>query len=283
MSMYETEAYEGPFGGQFEQEYAGEMYGEFGELNENELAAELLEITNEQELDRFIGNLVKSVGQFARSGVGKAIGGVLKNIAKTALPVVGSAIGSFVAPGIGTAIGGKLGSLAGGLLEVNEAETMGEEEAEYAAARRFVQFGRATARYGRMAPPNVPPPAVARAAAIAAARRYAPGLVQRRTPSFRDRRSERRSAYGGAPSGGGRGYGQRPDSGYRGGRGYGRPRRPAPGVAWGAWQPADAWMNWPDEPVSGGPYGGGNGGYDGGSDNRYDNDGGDDQGWFEQE
>ena len=68
-----------------------------------ELAQELLEITNEAELEEFLGKLVRRVARgasaFMRSGVGKAVGGVLRNVAKTALPMVGSALGSFVAPG----------------------------------------------------------------------------------------------------------------------------------------------------------------------------------------
>ena len=155
---------------------------------------------------------------------------------------------------------------------------MGEQEAEYEAARRFVQFGQATARYGRMAPSNVPPPAVARAAAIAAARRYAPGLLRRRAPSFRDRRTERRAGLRRHVRLGTRLRVRTPDYGYRGGSGYGQPRRYGPRRGPGAWQPSDAWLTWLDEPPSGGPYDGGNGS---GGDGGYDDAAGDDQGWFE--
>src|SRR5436190_6203108 len=100
MSVYETfETYEQ------EQEY-GELPAEM----EMELAAELLEITNEQELEQFLGDIVKSVGSFVKGPVGQALGGVLKNVAKTALPAVGGALGTMIAPGIGTAIGSQLGS-----------------------------------------------------------------------------------------------------------------------------------------------------------------------------
>ena len=102
------------------------------------LAAELLEVTSEEELEDFLGSLASSVikgaKSFMKSGVGKAVGGALRSIAKTALPAVGGALGSFLLPGVGTAIGARLGSVAGGLLEVGEAEALGEAEAEYEAA-----------------------------------------------------------------------------------------------------------------------------------------------------
>jgi uncharacterized protein (DUF697 family) len=152
---------------------------------ESALAQELLEITNEAQLEQFLGKLVRSVGRAAsgiiKSPIGRALGGVLKNVAKTALPMVGSAIGSFVAPGIGTALGGKLGSMASNLLEVHELESMNEAEAEFEAARRYVQWARATS-----------PNAVVRAAAVSSARRHAPTLLRpARTQQWRARRPGR--------------------------------------------------------------------------------------------
>ena len=148
------------------------------------LAAELLEVTSEEELEDFLGSLASSVikgaKSFMKSGVGKAIGGALKNIAKTALPAVGGALGSFLLPGVGTAIGARLGSVAGGLLEVGEAEALGEAEAEYEAAQRYVRFARSAYVNAARAPRNAPPRAVARAATVTAARRYAPGLLRDR-------------------------------------------------------------------------------------------------------
>jgi hypothetical protein len=192
--MYETE-YE-----QFNESYEGE--GEWGhESLEAELAGELLEITSEAELDRFLGKLVsgvvKGASSFIKSPIGKAIGGVLKNVAKTALPAVGGALGSMVLPGVGTAIGSKLGSLAGGLLEVGEAEQLGEAEAEYEAAQRYVRFARAAIGNAARAPRDVPPRTVVRAASVSAARRYAPSLLQsgQRSSPWRQRRQPPRPAW----------------------------------------------------------------------------------------
>lgn len=188
MSMFQSE-YEYPsneFDTASEWETGGlgdeaEVY-ELEESTELELASELLEITSEEELEEFLGKLVKSVARgartFIRSPIGKALGGVLKNVAKTALPVVGSAIGSFVAPGVGTAIGGKLGSLASSLLEVEEYESMDEAEAELEAARRYVRWASGTVRNAMRAPTGVPPRTVVRSAAVSSARRYAPALLR---------------------------------------------------------------------------------------------------------
>jgi hypothetical protein len=170
---------------EWEQPEVRESYesGEQQESLEFELAQELLEITNEAELEEFLGKLVRGVARgassFMKSSVGKAVGGVLRNVAKTALPMVGSALGSFVAPGIGTAIGGKLGSMAAKLLEAEELESMGEGEAEFEAARRYVRWANSTVRNAMRAPYGVPPRTVARSAAVSSARRYAPALLRR--------------------------------------------------------------------------------------------------------
>lgn len=184
-------ANEGEYEFEWEQqdEYEGdsrayESESEQEEALESELAMELLNVTSEEELDQFLGKLARSVvrgaSKFIKSPIGKALGGALKSVAKTALPMVGSAIGSFVAPGIGTAIGGKLGSLAGGLLEVEEAEAMDEAEAEEEAARRYVRFARASYRNAARTPMSVHPSAAARAATSSAARMYAPSLLRSR-------------------------------------------------------------------------------------------------------
>jgi hypothetical protein len=174
----------------------GSLFGEsesqsespLNEMTEMELASELLEITNEEELEEVLGKLVrgvaKGVGGFIKSPAGKALGGILKNVAKKALPVVGGALGSFVAPGVGTALGSKLGSLASGLFEV-ELEGMDPEQAEFEVARRVVRLSAAAARNVAQAPQGGNPRSVARAAVVSAARRHAPGLVRGRGPSRR--------------------------------------------------------------------------------------------------
>jgi uncharacterized protein (DUF697 family) len=205
-SEYESGEFEGEFegeyesGGEFEsqelaesEQFLGGILGSLaggGELEsplsgsqEIELASELLEIGSEQELEQFLGNLVKgisrAVGGVIKSPVGRALGGVLKSVAKKALPVVGGALGSMVAPGIGTALGSKLGSMASGLFEV-EFEALPAEAAEFEVARRYVNLAASAARRAALAQPRpgVNPQRVARAAVAAAARTYAPGVYR---------------------------------------------------------------------------------------------------------
>jgi hypothetical protein len=59
-----------------------------------------------------------------------------------------------------------------------ETEEMSPTEAEFEGARRFVQLVAATARNAASASPRVDPRVVARAALLAAARRYAPGMYR---------------------------------------------------------------------------------------------------------
>lgn len=187
----QTEAeWESDFGQEygFSPEIYGETFGEFefgfegplNEADEMELAAELLSVGNEAELDQFLGSLFrkvgKSVGKLARGPIGKALGGVLKTVASKALPVVGGALGSFVAPGIGTAIGSSLGSAAGRMFGL-ELEGMSAEDQEYEVARRFVRFAGEAIRQASDAPASAPAQQVVQSALTNAAQQHAPGLV----------------------------------------------------------------------------------------------------------
>jgi uncharacterized protein (DUF697 family) len=184
MSQYQGETgYE--FGPAQEMEYGelGEMYGgesPLHEVEEMEYASQLLETETEEELEQFLGDLVKNVakaaGGFIRSPVGQALTGVLKTAAKQALPLAGGALGTMIAPGVGTALGSKLGSMASNLFEM-ELEGMDHEQAEFETARRYVQLAAAAAQNAAQAPPDKPPPVVAQQAITSAAERYAPGLL----------------------------------------------------------------------------------------------------------
>ena len=175
----ETQEYEGSQG------FLGEVSNEavFDEVQEMELAAELLEVSNEAELEQFLGKLVRgaarAVGKVARGPVGQALGGVLKKVAKTALPMAGAALGNLVLPGVGGAIGGKLASAAGNMFGL-ELEGLSPQDREFEVARRFVRFAGATTQRAVRTPPSVPPTRAIRTAVTTAARRHAPGLLQPR-------------------------------------------------------------------------------------------------------
>jgi len=94
---FEAESFEF---GEAETPWQGQSEGVFSETEQMELASEMLGITSEAELDRFLGDLIKragqAVGSFVRSPTGQALGGILKGAAKQALPTIGSAIGALI-------------------------------------------------------------------------------------------------------------------------------------------------------------------------------------------
>jgi hypothetical protein len=171
---YENEQFE--FG---ENEWSPEAGGSISEAEEMELATELLSVTNEGELDRFLGDLVKratkAVGSFVRSPIGQAVGGVLKGVAKKALPMAGTAIGGFFGGPLGAKIGAGVANAASNALGL-EGEMSGEDR-EFEGAKQFVRMAVQTANQAAAAPPGADPRAVAQQAAIAAARQLAPGLL----------------------------------------------------------------------------------------------------------
>lgn len=111
-------------------------------FNENEpmnLAAKLMEVSSEQELENFLGDLfskaAKAVGGFISSPTGQAPGGVLKGVAKQMSPAAGQALGGLVGGAAGAQIGGQLAQQATGL---SEAES-GEQEWEASNQRMATQ------------------------------------------------------------------------------------------------------------------------------------------------
>jgi len=160
-----------------EGEFSGEIFGE-GEINE--LATELMSVSSEVELDHFLGGLIKkvggAVGRFVKSPLGQQLGGMLKGVAKQALPMVGSALGNLVVPGVGGMIGGKLASAAGSALGL-ELEGLSQEDREFEVAKQFVRLASDATRTALAAPQTASASAVARDAIAKAAQRYAPGLL----------------------------------------------------------------------------------------------------------
>jgi uncharacterized protein (DUF697 family) len=171
---FEAEQFE--FGGQGEWEG-----GLLSEQEEMELANELLNVSNEQELEQFLGDIIKKVGSVAgkiiKSPVGQAVGGVLKGVAKKALPLAGGALGGFFGGPLGAKIGSGLASAAGGALGL-ESEGLSGEDREFEGARQFVKLAADTVAKAAQAPGG-DPRAVAQNAAVAAARQFAPGLLAR--------------------------------------------------------------------------------------------------------
>jgi len=179
----ESEAYE--FQGEREA-------GLFHEEELNELATELLSVSNERELEQFLGDVFKkvgsAVGSFVKSPIGQQLGGMLKGVAKQALPMVGSALGNLVVPGVGGAIGGKLASAAGNMFGL-ELEGLSHEDRDFEVAKQFVRLASDAAQTATEVSTGTALQ-IANRAFTDAAKKFAPGLLggngQTATPSGAD-------------------------------------------------------------------------------------------------
>jgi hypothetical protein len=181
---------------EFQQsEWSGEGEAVFSEADEMELASELLEVNNEQELDQFLGNLIRkagrALGRVVRSPIGQAVGGVLKGLASKALPLAGTALGGFVGGPLGAQIGSGLASAAGGALGL-ESEAWSQEDREFEGAKQFVRLAGEAVKSATASGGD--PRSAAQAAVVQAAQAQAPGLMQPSAPAGI-------SAYGGGRSG----------------------------------------------------------------------------------
>jgi hypothetical protein len=161
-----------------ESETEGEVFDE-SELTG--LATQLLEVADEQELDQFLGDLIRragsAIGSVVRSPIGQAVGGVLKGVAKRALPVAGGALGGWVGGPLGARIGSSVASAAGSALGL-EAEMLSQEEREIEGAKQFVRLAANTVQRATTAAPSADPRAIAQSAVTQAARALAPGLLR---------------------------------------------------------------------------------------------------------
>ena len=202
-------------------------YG-LSESQEMQLAHELLSVQSEQELDQFLGSLIKKAGRavrgVVRSPLFKQLGGVLKNVAKKALPIAGRAIGTFFGGPLGGAVGSKLGGFASKMFEL-ELEGLSPEDQEFETARAYVRFANAATRNTaamHRQQPQKPASALVRQALAKAAHQHAPGLLRPRNADGTFRRASE------APTT--RSYGSSADHGYGGyrgsGSGSGRPAHP---------------------------------------------------------
>lgn len=174
----------GEFEFESEFEFPGELQEVFNEGEQMELAAELLEVRDEQELNHFLGDLIRKasgvLGKAVHSPLGQQLGGILKanakNAALQAVPVVSDAIGSRV--------GGRLGaSIAKGLT------AFGTSAIGQSTKRSIRKTANSKGPSGSCSSPPIrsstrrgasgaDPRMVARSAIIKAAQSVAPGLLQ---------------------------------------------------------------------------------------------------------
>jgi hypothetical protein len=186
---------------QYEQfEWPGESGPVFSEAEEMELAAELMEVRDEHELDRFLSDVIKgagrALGMAVRSPLGQAVGGMLKGVAKNALPLAGTAVGTWLGGPLGAQIGSGLASMAGNALGL-EAESWSQEDREFEGAKQFVRLAGDSIKNAAQMGPGVDPRAAAQAGLARAAETLAPGLLQPSAPLAQPWRSRDMAAGGG--------------------------------------------------------------------------------------
>jgi hypothetical protein len=137
----------------------------FDEMEEMDLAAELLSISDEQELDQFIGKIIRSAGKAVGSVIsgplGQALGSLLKSAARQSLPMFRGR-------------GGGASERVFGL----ELEGLSSEDQEFESAKRYVRLGGAAGGRAARSPRRASPRMIARKSLMAAARRLAPGLLR---------------------------------------------------------------------------------------------------------
>ncbi len=178
------------------------------EAEEMELASELLSVNNEEELEQFLGGLIRKVASgassFIKSPAGKMLGGLLKGVAKKALPLAGGALGGVIGGPLGAKIGSGLASAAGSALGLEAEYEMSGEDREFEGARTFIKLAADTVNRVAQAPAG-DPRQTAMQAATAAARRYAPGLLTQQGGGQRGRALSGPGGVAGASSRGGSG------------------------------------------------------------------------------
>jgi hypothetical protein len=164
-----------------EAEQESETGEVFNEADVAELASRLLEVSNEAEFDRLLGGMIshaaEQVGGKLSAPLGQTLGGLLKGLAKQALPPTGTVLGGGALPQAH-----KLGM---------ELEGLGEVEAEFECAKQFVRLAGETVRNAVESEPLGIPAHVAEAAVTTAAKVYAPTLPITPAPPAASQRSRR--------------------------------------------------------------------------------------------
>lgn len=149
--------------------------GVFDEIEQAELASDLLSVTDDHELDRFVGRLFRRGRKALAGATAKKLGGLLKGAINTALPTIaGAAIGGPAGAALASNLAPHLSSLLG-----MELEGLSPEDQELEAAKQLIRLSGSAIENAANTKPGTPPEIAARNAMIDAARRHAPGLLRR--------------------------------------------------------------------------------------------------------
>ena len=183
--------------------FAGETGELFGEAEEMQLASELMEVRDEQQLDQFLGTLIKqagrALGRLVSSTDGQAIGSILKGAAKQLLPHAAGAIGAAFGGPLGARISSGIASLANSEMEAEgwhqenwnqeswnqeswNQESWNQEsrneDREFEGAKQFVRVAADTVRNAMAAAGTTDPLSAAQSAIAQAAELRVPALLQ---------------------------------------------------------------------------------------------------------
>ena len=144
---------------------------ELPESRNVELAAELLDVTNQAELEGFLRRVVaataRRVGGRLPAGTGRSLVAQLGRTAERTLPTLATLLGDPLGPGAGPPAAQTAARVYG-----LELEGMSAEDRDYEIARQFLRFAQsATARAATTS-------ASPTAAVAGAAREFAPGLAR---------------------------------------------------------------------------------------------------------
>ena len=170
---------------EFEEYEYGDSEGVFDEATEMDMASELLAVSDEAELDQFLGGLIKkagrAIGKFVKTPTGQALKGILKGAAKKYLPTVAGALGTAFGGPVGAALGSQLTSLAGRAFGL-ELEGLSPEDQEFETAKQYVRWAGEAAKNAALTSPAADPVTAAKSAAVTAAQQHAPGLLRSTPP-----------------------------------------------------------------------------------------------------
>jgi hypothetical protein len=173
--------------------------GPLDELQEMELAAEMLELRDERSLHAFLGRVVGRVARAMGHGRGSPPAEALQRLLRALLQQSAPGARAAGAPLVAAppVLGDRLAAIPGHSLGL-ELEGLSNEDRRFETARQLVRFAADAARTALSASPTDPARA-ARAAVFAAARRHAPGLLAGLPPAMTA------SAGSGSEAGGGAG------------------------------------------------------------------------------
>jgi hypothetical protein len=142
-----------------------------------ELAAGLLDVTNQSELEGFLGGLVaetaRKAGGRLPADTKRTLVAVLGRTAERTLPTLTTALGDRLEPAGAGPSATETAARVYGL----ELEGMSPEDRDFEIARQFLRYAQAATVRAASATAPAPAAAVVDAAVAAAGREFAPGLL----------------------------------------------------------------------------------------------------------